>query len=84
MPSVAGSDSYLLPAAVGIDKRRKEDTQMWTIPTHPTKFQRELAEMAIDVMTSLFVLVESHGLCFDELVRDAIEKGEKIPREDES
>lgn len=54
---------------------------MATIPASPTEFQRSLAKMAVETMTIIFVLVEQHGLCFDELVRDAIERGERVPVE---
>lgn len=35
------------------------------------------AEMMISLMVALFVYAESNGYCFDVLVREAIERGER-------
>jgi hypothetical protein len=39
--------------------------------------QSAIERAAVEIMVALFVLVESTGGCFDVLVREAIERGER-------
>lgn len=40
--------------------------------------------LCIDLLAAIFVYVESDGSCFDVLVREAIERGERAPATERS
>lgn len=43
-----------------------------------------IREVAVKIMADLFCLVEENGGCFDVLVREAIERGERRPHDDDA
>jgi hypothetical protein len=45
--------------------------------------REQIAAFAVRTMAELFLLVEGNGLCFDVLVREAIEQGEARRFEDD-